>query len=57
MVYQEKVIGVGQTYDEALQAAENNLPANAVEITPIHAMLHYHHPFLKVRPRTLVENA
>lgn len=56
IVYQEKVIGVGQTYDEAVLDAERNLAPDITEITPIHAMLHHRHPFLKVRPRPIAEN-
>jgi hypothetical protein len=47
LVYQEKVIGVGRTYQEALDDAERNLPPDVAEITPIHEWLSYRHPFLR----------
>jgi hypothetical protein len=55
IVYEQKVIGVGDTYDEALADAERNLPPEIKEITPIHERLRHRHPFLRVRPRPLEE--
>ena len=50
IVYQERVIGVGDTYANALQDAEEHLPPAAGEITPVHQQLRHKHPFLRVLP-------
>ena len=50
IVYHEQVIGVGDSYDAALQDAEEKLAPDSGEITPIHQELRYKHPFLRVRP-------
>lgn len=39
LVYQQRVIGVGATYQDAIAAAENNLPDTEGEITPVHQWL------------------
>jgi len=36
IVYQQKVLGVGHTYQEAVDNAEQNLPTGDEEITPVH---------------------
>ncbi|MBZ0316606.1 MAG: hypothetical protein K8L91_09320 [Anaerolineae bacterium] len=50
VVYQEQVLGVGDTYEAALQSAESNLPPGDAEITPIVELLRKRQPFLRVRP-------
>ena len=50
VVFQEAVLGVGDTYDDAVADAEQNLPPDAGEVTPIVVLLHRRHPFLRVRP-------
>lgn len=59
IVYREQVIGIGATYNEALQAAERNLPPDIQEVTPIHERLHQRYPnhfdylFLPLKPSNL----
>lgn len=48
IVYQQQVIGVGKTYDDALADAENHLPPDSAPISPIHERLRHRHPFLRV---------
>jgi hypothetical protein len=55
IVYHEQVLGVGATYDEAVQDAERKLPPEIGEVTPVHERLYYRHPFFRVRPTTLTE--
>ena len=50
VIYHEKVIGVGDTYEMAVKAAENNLPPGVSEITPMVELLRERHPFFRVRP-------
>jgi|GEM_PF-1197401 len=49
IVYRERVIGSGLTYENALADAERNLPTESGEITPIHERLHDKHAFYRVR--------
>jgi hypothetical protein len=49
-VYNEKVIGVGDTYQAAIDDAELHLPPNVGQVTPIIEFLHHRHPFFRVRP-------
>ncbi|MCC7449550.1 MAG: hypothetical protein IT324_19170 [Anaerolineae bacterium] len=49
IVYKEQVIGVGPTYAAALENAEQNLPPEVREVTPVHQWLRYRHPFWWVR--------
>jgi len=51
IVYREQVIGVGNTYAEALADAERNLPHDSPEITPVHQELRHRHPFLRINPK------
>jgi hypothetical protein len=51
IVYKQQVIGVGDTYAEALEDAERNMPANEAEITPVHQQLRHRHPFFRIRPK------
>src|SRR5688572_10934079 len=53
IVYREQVIGVGANYNEALENAERNLPADIQEVTPIHERLHHRHAFFRVRPKVV----
>jgi hypothetical protein len=39
IVYREQVIGVGDSYTEALEDAEHNLPPDIAKITPVHQQL------------------
>lgn len=50
LVYQQRVIGVGQTYQEMVEDAERNLPSDVTEATPITYFLYRRHPFFRVRP-------
>jgi hypothetical protein len=50
VVYKETVLGVGDTYEEAVADAERNLPPGVDEVTPIVELLRRRHPFLRVRP-------
>jgi len=51
LVYQQQVIGVGNTYAESVDDAERHLPADVAEVTPVHQQLRHRHPFLRVRPK------
>ncbi|MHB8628448.1 MAG: hypothetical protein ACYDBJ_15025 [Aggregatilineales bacterium] len=51
IVYKEQVIGVGDTYHGALQDAEEKLPLDSGEITPVDFKLHHRQPFFRVRPK------
>lgn len=51
IVYQQQVLGVGDTYESALQDAERNLPLEIGDITPVHRRIFYRKPFLRVRPK------
>ncbi len=50
VVYNETVLGVGDTYEAAVEDAEENLSPDVDEVTPIVELLHRRHPFLRVRP-------
>lgn len=50
VVYNKTVLGVGDTYEAAVEDAEKNLPSDVDEVTPIVELLHRRHPFLRVRP-------
>ena len=50
IVYQDQVIGVGATYDEALADAEVRLPKDSGEVTPVHERLRHRHPLFRVIP-------
>ena len=49
LVYERKVIGVGNTYGEMVQDAERNLPPEIPVATPVTYFLHYRHLFFRVR--------
>jgi hypothetical protein len=48
IVFQQQVIGVGPTYDTALEDAERNLPPAIGEVTPIHERLVKRQPFMRI---------
>lgn len=50
VVYQEHVLGVGDTYEAAVQDAEHNLPPGDAEVTPIVELLRKRQPFFRIRP-------
>jgi hypothetical protein len=50
IVYKEQVLGFGATYDKALENAEQNLPLELGEVTPVHRKIFHRHPFYRVRP-------
>jgi hypothetical protein len=52
IVYQERVLGIGATYEEALKNAEHNLPFDGGDVTPVHRRIFYRKPFLRVRPKS-----
>jgi hypothetical protein len=51
IVYQQKVIGVGESYEAAVADAERNLLSDTEEVTPIHQWLRRRHPFFRVQPK------
>jgi hypothetical protein len=51
IVFNQQVIGVGDSYDDAVKDAELNLPPDIMEITPVHERLHHRHPFFRVYPK------
>ncbi|MBZ0282656.1 MAG: hypothetical protein K8L97_18085 [Anaerolineae bacterium] len=51
IVYKEQVLGVGATYDEAVQDAEHNLPSDSGEITPVHQWLYQRQPLQRIHVR------
>ncbi len=55
VVYQRQVIGVGETYDSAITDAEQRLPADVEEITPVVDTLEKRHPFFRLTPKVLQE--
>jgi hypothetical protein len=54
LVYNQKVIGVGPTYKDALENAEQNLAPDVEKVTPIHERLRYDNPFQRVRPTIIL---
>lgn len=53
IIYQEQVLGTGQTYQEAVEDAERNLPPEYGVVTPILVFVHQRQPFYRVRPQLL----
>jgi len=41
IVYKEEVLGVGETYEEAVADAEAKLPPEVDEVTPVHERLRF----------------
>ena len=54
VVYNETVLGVGDTYEAAVEDAERNLAPDGEEVTPIVELLRRRHPFLRVRPGPII---
>jgi hypothetical protein len=52
VVYQEKVLGVGDTYEAAVADAAQHLPPGADVITPIVELLHHRSPLFRVSSAT-----
>ena len=50
IIYEKRVVGTGETYTEAVENAERNLPAEFGVITPVLVFLHHRQPFYRVRP-------
>lgn len=50
IVYQEQVIGTGDSMQSAIEDAEHNLPPEVGAITPICEWLFHRHPILRVQP-------
>ena len=50
LVYNEQVVGTGDSLQAAIEDAERNLPPEVDEITPIHEWLGNRHPFLRALP-------
>ena len=53
LVYEQQVIGVGQSYQEAIAVAERNLSPDAGEITPIFDWLVHRNPLMRALPGAL----
>lgn len=51
IVYKEQVLGIGNSYDEALEDAKRNLSPDLGEITPVHRKIFYRRLLNKVRPK------
>jgi hypothetical protein len=47
LVFNQRVIGSGQSLEEAEAEAERNAPPEPVEITPVLYLLAHRHPFLR----------
>ena len=48
LIYQQKVIGTGATYEEALENAETNLAPDINEATPILYLINHRHRLYRV---------
>lgn len=57
IVYKEQVLGVGATYEAAVDNAEANLPMEMGEVTPVHERLRYRNPLLRIRPLRKVHSS
>lgn len=51
VVYRQKVIGTGSTYEDALKNADSNLPIEVEQVTPIVESLEKWQPFFQVHPK------
>ena len=56
IVYKQQVIGVGSTYEEAIESAEQNLPEDVTEVTPVHQWLFQRHPLQRLYPEPKANN-
>ena len=52
LIYQQKVIGTGATYEEALENAEANLAPEISDATPILYLINHRHRLYRVRTAT-----
>ena len=52
LIYQQKVIGTGATYEEALENAEANLAPEISDATPILYLINHRHRLYRVRTVT-----
>jgi len=50
LIYNQQVIGKGDTIEEAITAAEHNVPSDLIEVTPITYFLQHRHTFFRVYP-------
>lgn len=50
LVFNQQVLGVGDTIQEAALDAERNLPDEIAQATPVLEFLHHRQPFYRVRP-------
>ena len=50
LIYNQQVIGKGETIEEAIAQAEHNVPSDQDEVTPITYFLQERHPFFRVYP-------
>lgn len=53
VVYQQQVIGTGDTYESAVQDAEMRWADKDEVITPIVEKLFVRHPFLRAKPKMM----
>jgi hypothetical protein len=52
LIYQQKIIGTGATYEEALENAEANLAPEISDATPILYLINHRHRLYRVRTAT-----
>jgi hypothetical protein len=52
LVYQQQVIGKGDTIGEAVAEAEKSISSDIEDVTPITYFLYHRHPFFRVYPDT-----
>jgi hypothetical protein len=52
IVYNQQVIGIGigKTYEEAIESAKQNLLEDVTEVTPVHQWLFQRHPLQRIYP-------
>ena len=50
LIYNQQVIGNGITIEDAIAQAEQNVPPDLSEVTPITYFLQERHPFFRVYP-------
>lgn len=50
LVYNKQIVGVGETYQTAIEDAERRIAPDAGIITPLHIWLHRRQPFYRVLP-------
>jgi hypothetical protein len=53
IVYNKQVIGVGKTYEAAVENAEQNLPEDVKEVTPVHQWLFQRNPLQRIYPEPI----